>query len=252
MRAMLGQGTHHPCRRQLLAVCGASLVVSLSGLASAQAPPKAAEPPELRDGVGSPKADPPEPAKPEQPPFAESLGEEARNAAAPPALGPGPAPPVATTHEIVMTRSESAKRMMQNGWTWDLNLEAGYGHVFSSPPGGYGFVRARTGLAYVRDPVFETLGLTVEHSGLAPLAFGLQGELTWVQLGPWVQGGALLDVDGRPGALVAGGYAIWGLEMQYRDAESTGAAFAIYGKLRFPVSIFVRWLTTRPSASEVQ
>jgi hypothetical protein len=56
----------------------------------------------------------------------------------------------------------------------------------------------------------------------------------------------MLDLDKRAGVGLAGGYAIWGAELQYRDAESTGSAVAVYAKLRFPISIFVRWLTTRP------
>ncbi len=156
------------------------------------------------------------------------------------------APSPAHADPLRMTRSEAAKRLMKNGLTWDLNLEGAYGHIFSGPPRGNGFLRARTGLTQVRDPIFETLGVTVEHSGLSPVAFGLQGEITWVELGPWVQAGALLDLGGRPGVSAAGGFSILGVEMGYRDAEATGPAFAVYGKLRLPVSIFVRWLTTRP------
>ena len=40
-------------------------------------------------------------------------------------------------------------RLMRNRLTWDLNFEGGYGHIFSSPTRGGGFLRPGAGATLV-------------------------------------------------------------------------------------------------------
>jgi hypothetical protein len=131
------------------------------------------------------------------------------------------------------------QKLLERRTTIDLNLEAGLGHVFGDPGKTNAFGRARARVLLVRAPFYEALGLTYEYSGLSPLTFGVQGELAWSG-GFWGQIGALLDVShthARWGGMAALGFAIVGVEGQLRDAASTGSAWALYGKIRLPLTL---------------
>ena len=142
-------------------------------------------------------------------------------------------------------RSAAMERLLRRHTTWDLNFEGGFGHVFSSPTRGNAFVRGRAGVTFVRDPFYDTLGITYEYSGLSPATFGLQAEVAWLEKGFWAQAGLLYDVSSRAGLMSALGWALFGVEGEYRNAEATGNAWAIYGKIRLPVSLLVRVLADR-------
>lgn len=143
-------------------------------------------------------------------------------------------------------RNATAKHLMRRRLTWDLNLEGGYGYLFE--PGGpwAGFGRVRAGAALVRDPLWWTVGAIAETSRLAPGAFGVQGEVALFERGLWAQLGGVVDTHGFPGGHVALGFAAFGIEGQWRDAEAFSPHVALYGKLRVPVSVIVEWLTASP------
>ncbi len=126
--------------------------------------------------------------------------------------------------------------------TWDLNLEGGYGRFFSDPAKNTGFVRARAGVLFIRNSTYRALGLTYEYSALSPAAFGVQGEVLNLELGLWTQLGGFVDVSGHFGAQLAAGWSLFGVEGQYRAVEDRGSAFALFGKLRLPISIIARAL----------
>ncbi len=136
-------------------------------------------------------------------------------------------------------------RLMQNRLTWDLNFEAGYGHVFSSPTRGSGFLRPGLGATLVQDPFWLTLRGTYEYSRLSDATIGVQAELALFEAGLWVQVGGMMDATKghRAGFMTALGFAIFGAELEYRNAEQTGKAWAIYGKLRLPISALVQVFT---------
>jgi hypothetical protein len=136
-------------------------------------------------------------------------------------------------------------RLMKNRLTWDLNFEGGYGHIFSSPTRGGGFLRPGAGATLVRDPFWLTLRGTYEYSRLSDATIGVQAEIAWFERGLWAQVGGMMDATKghRAGFMTALGFAIFGAELEYRNAEQTGKAWAIYGKLRLPISALVQVLT---------
>ncbi|GAC1352255.1 MAG: hypothetical protein NVS3B20_15490 [Polyangiales bacterium] len=122
--------------------------------------------------------------------------------------------------------------------TWDLNLEGGYGAILKDAKPGVLFGRARGGVMRITDySIVSVLGVTCDLSSRAPLAFGLQGELLHLELGLWVQGQGLIDLKGHPGASVAVGFSLLGVELQTREYDDSGRAWGILGKLRLPVSL---------------
>jgi hypothetical protein len=131
--------------------------------------------------------------------------------------------------------------LLRRQTTWDLNLESGLGGVWATPPHhAIGFVRAGAGLTFVRDPLYDTLRVTYEYSGLSPATFGLQAEVAWFEKGFWAQGGLLYDVSGHGGLMAALGFAVLGAEVEYRTVQNVPKAWALYAKLRVPISAFVR------------
>jgi len=136
------------------------------------------------------------------------------------------------------------KKPPPNTLTWDLNIDGGVGAAFESDTHLTGFGRIRGGLLLIDEsdiasPSFSALGLTYEASDLSPAAFGIQVERMSLSTGLWGQLGAMLDIQPRPGFMAAVGWSLFGAEAQVRwdKAPGEGAFFAIYGKLRIPVSI---------------
>ncbi len=94
-----------------------------------------------------------------------------------------------------------------------------------------------------RDADVFALGATYEYANLADATFGIQGEYINDNSGWWIQLGALVDTQPRPGAMAAVGYTLLGVELQLRSYESLGATFAVYAKLRIPVGFLAYELT---------
>lgn len=86
------------------------------------------------------------------------------------------------------------------------------------------------------------LGVTYEYSSLSPAAFGVQGEVLNLELGLWAQLGGFVDVSGHFGAGLGAGWSLFGVEAQYRGAENADYTWALFGKVRLPISIIVRAL----------
>lgn len=131
------------------------------------------------------------------------------------------------------------EKLLERRTVLDLNLEGGLGQVFSDPGKLNAFGRARIGALFVRAPFYESIGITYEYSGVSPVTFGLQGEFAWAG-GIWGQAGALMDTSHSPvlwGGMAALGFAILGIETQLRDTETQGATWALYGKLRLPLTL---------------
>jgi hypothetical protein len=119
--------------------------------------------------------------------------------------------------------------------TWDLNLEGALGSTFGSGHELTGFGRARGGVLAVRDANVFALGATYEYSNFQKATFGVQGEYINDNSGFWLQLGALLDIQPRPGAMLALGYTVFGAELQVRSYEPMGVTFAAYAKIRLPI-----------------
>ena len=131
--------------------------------------------------------------------------------------------------------------------TWDANIDGAFGRYFGDSPAWTGFVRARAGVLFIREPFYNALGFTYEYSSLSKGTFGIQGEILHLDMGFWGQAGALLDVSGHPGGMVAFGLSIVGLEAQYREYDGRGSGVALYAKLRAPISIIARIFHDRSS-----
>lgn len=103
----------------------------------------------------------------------------------------------------------------------------------------------RAGVLFVRDPVFDAIGLSYEYSSLSKATFGVEFEALRIDGGTWGQLGALLDVTGRPGALLSGGWSVFGLEVQVRSIAGLGLGATVYAKLSLPLGIVARVLGER-------
>jgi hypothetical protein len=119
--------------------------------------------------------------------------------------------------------------------TWDLNVEGALGSTLGSEHALTGFGRLRAGVLAFRDANVFALGATYEFSNLEKATFGVQAEYISDQSGFWVQLGALLDVQPRPGAMAAVGYALFGAEVELRSYQAIGTNVALYATLRIPI-----------------
>jgi hypothetical protein len=172
------------------------------------------------------------------------------SAAAAPATSP--TPPAAPTTLPASAPDKATYRgpVYQHANTWDLNIEGAFGRYFGDSPVWTGFGRIRAGALFVREPLYEALGLTYEYSSLSKGTFGIQGEILHLDMGIWGQVGALLDVSGHPGGMAAIGWSLVGVEAQYREYDGRGDGIAIYAKLRIPVSIIARIFSSPPKQSK--
>jgi hypothetical protein len=134
--------------------------------------------------------------------------------------------------------------------TWDANIDGAFGRYFEGSGKWTGFVRGRAGVLFVREPLYDSIGFTYEYSPLSAATFGLQAEVLDLDLGLWAQAGGLLDIHARPGAMLALGWSLFGVEAQYRSFEGYGEGFAVYAKLRVPISILTRIFRTHHSSSK--
>lgn len=126
--------------------------------------------------------------------------------------------------------------------TWDANIDGALGYSFEGDGHLSGFGRVRGGLLFVNEediqaPAFRALGLTYEFSDFTPATFGLQFEFMSLNSGAWLQAGAMVDIQPRPGFMLAAGLSLVGVEGQVRWSEGDGAFIAIFGKLRIPLGI---------------
>jgi hypothetical protein len=92
---------------------------------------------------------------------------------------------------------------------------------------------------FARWPVFKMIGATYDWNTLSPASFGVQGELLHLSGGVWGQVGANIDVSGRPGANLAFGFSVLGVEGQYRGYEDSTYGFAVFGKVRIPIGVIL-------------
>lgn len=121
----------------------------------------------------------------------------------------------------------------------DLNLEGGAGRQFGDDPKTVGFGRARVGVMFARWPLFKMIGATYEYNNLSPATFGLQAELLHLSAGVWAQVGGMVDIHAKAGVMGSLGFSVIGVEAQYRGYEDIGYGFAVLGKLRIPVGVFL-------------
>jgi hypothetical protein len=134
--------------------------------------------------------------------------------------------------------------------TWDLNLEGALGWYFQSGPQFTGFLRARPGVLFIRDPLYFTVGATYDWSPISPATFGVQAEILHFDKGLWAQLGGLVDTHARFGGDLALGLSLIGVEGQYRSYENIGSVFAAYLKVRIPIGILVHALSRRAQHEE--
>jgi hypothetical protein len=126
--------------------------------------------------------------------------------------------------------------------TWDANIDGALGYSFAFENHFTGFARARVGLLFVNEediqaPLFRSLGVTYEFSDVSPATFGIQAESMWLNSGVWLQAGALIDIQPRPGFMLAAGLSLLGVEGQVRFSEEHGVFVSVFGKLRIPLGV---------------
>jgi hypothetical protein len=172
--------------------------------------------------------------------YVDETSPSASASAAPPAAASAVPPPAGSVRGIFEPPST----------TWDLNLEGAIGWYASGGAQFTGFLRARPGVIFIRDPLYFTVGPTYDWSPISPATFGVQGEILHLDKGLWAQIGGLLDTHARAGVDVAVGLSLLGLEGQYRSYEGIGSVFAGYVKLRLPIGILVHALSRRAQHEE--
>jgi len=148
---------------------------------------------------------------------------------------PAPAPSAATAPAPKATTYIGAPAGYRRATTWDLNIDGALGSTLGEGHALTGFGRVRGGILAVRDANVLALGLTYEYSNLQKATFGIQAEYINDNSGAWIQIGALLDTQPRPGAMLAVGYSLFGVEGQVRSYEPAGVTYALYAKLRIPI-----------------
>lgn len=229
-----------------------SIVFAQSAAPSASA--SVALPPAPPASTAAPPPAPPSSSAP----LVEQAPPPAPPASAAPSAPPPPEPPKTTTVTIggktIQVQAPSApvakKPRIKHFYTWDANLDGALGYSWEGNNHLTGFGRARFGLLYVNEedlqaPHYYSLGATYEFSDFNPATFGVQFEHMSLNSGTWVQAGLLMDIQPRPGFMLAGGLSLLGVEAQVRWAENDGAFFAIFGKLRIPISIIAIALSGR-------
>jgi len=128
---------------------------------------------------------------------------------------------------------------------WDLNVEGAFGRAFEESARWSGFGRVRGGVTFINEsdlmsPTLITLGLTYELSDLSPATVGFQGEILSIGSGMWTQIGTFVDLaQVRPGFMASMGISILGAEVQLRGDDDQSAYWALYGKLRLPLSLII-------------
>lgn len=177
------------------------------------------------------------------PPAASAEGDAPTAPAAPDVTttppSPTPAPQNPLPNAVLTGNMVPRERVI----TWDLNVDAAYGRLFSEPDARWtAFGRVRAGVMYIHDSLYFSLGPTYEISKLQPATFGLQGEVMHIETGLWCQIGALVDIAPHPGFMVAAGWSLFGIEFQAReyDTYGIGEAPAVYGKIRIPIGVIAR------------
>jgi hypothetical protein len=153
--------------------------------------------------------------------------------------------PASTTPAIPAAQKVLLGPVYQRANTWDLNIDGAFGRFFGDDARWTGFVRARAGILFVREPLYNAIGLTYEYSSLSNATFGIQAEILHLDSGFWGQVGGLLDVSGRPGIMAAVGFSLVGIEAQYRSYDGLGDGIAIYAKLRAPIGVLAYVFGTR-------
>jgi hypothetical protein len=128
---------------------------------------------------------------------------------------------------------------------WDLNVDGAFGRYLGDEGKWTGFVRARAGILFVREPFYDAIGFTYEYSSLSTATFGIQAEILHLDRGLWAQVGGLLDVSGHAGVMAAVGLSIVGIEAQYRTYDGLGDGIAVYAKLRAPIGVLAYVFGTR-------
>jgi hypothetical protein len=231
-----------PVRRRVGSLLVASALASFATVARADPPLPA---PIVSARAPTPAPDPP-PATLTPPPSAEAtpagaptghwvyVTEPKSAPPAPPARAAGPG------QDSVYARAN----------TWDLNIDGAFGRFFGDDAKWTGFVRARAGILFVREPLYSAIGLTYEYSSLSNATFGIQAEILHLDSGFWAQLGGLLDVSGHPGIMAAVGFSLVGIEAQYRTYDGLGDGIAIYAKLRAPIGVLAYVFGTRDRHKE--
>jgi len=139
--------------------------------------------------------------------------------------------------------------VLDRATTWDLDVEGGVGRYFGSSDRWAGLVRGRAGILFVRDPVYDSVGVSFEYSSLSKATFGVEVEIARVDAGFWAQAGALLDVSARPGGLISAGWSLFGLEAQLRSFPGLGLGVTVFAKVSVPIGIVAHVLGARGSKS---
>jgi len=233
-------------------IVAAALAAGLLARAASAQPAK-------QDAPTAPSALPPLPPLPPPPPSATPSATPSEPAPATPApAAPQPdattAPPAANGRVVIPRNPDTPAGLAiaaglgprERATTWDMNIDLGYGRVFSDPGHWSTFGRVRAGVLHVHDTIYLALGATYDLSSLSPATFGVQGEFLHLESGFWLQLGGFIGTPGaRPGGMAAVGFSLLGIEAQARSYDDLGSVGAVYLKVRIPIGVLVYGLTHR-------
>ncbi|HXX67515.1 MAG TPA: hypothetical protein VEK07_10055 [Polyangiaceae bacterium] len=169
--------------------------------------------------------------------------------ASPPARAQSVGSPSASAPAGGAAQRPAGPFVLDQATTWDLDVEGGVGRYFGSSDRWTGLVRGRAGILFVRDPRYDSVGVSFEYSSLAKATFGVEVEIARIDAGFWAQAGALLDVSARPGGLLSGGWSILGLEAQVRSFAGLGLGVTVFAKVSVPIGVVAHVLGARGSKS---
>ncbi len=237
----------------------ALLAAAACGSAALAAPPPMSVEPDAQtlvvDGGGEPADGSPEEVAPSDPdaalpmtlePAAQSWagGWDLRLPGAEPAGGLGASP------AGVVIKKEWANKLEHTDptgrlWiqdTWNLEVETLVGPSFERDwPFPFAFTaRLRVGALLIREPMFWNVGAYADYSTWDAGAFGVMGEVMHFTSGTWAQLSAFIDTDARMGFGVAGGWSLFGAEVQMRnDPHRDLPVWSVHAKVRIPIRMFL-------------
>ena len=126
--------------------------------------------------------------------------------------------------------------------TWNLEVETLVGPSFERDwPFPFAFTaRVRVGALLIREPIFWNFGVYADYSTWDEGAFGVSGEMLHLTSGAWGQLATFVDTDARLGFAVAGGWSLFGGEVQMRhDPNRKLPIWSLHAKVRIPIRMFL-------------
>ncbi len=135
---------------------------------------------------------------------------------------------------VFFTHSSAAEAQ-----TWDAAVDFG-GGGFSTTDGAkfFGMARIRPGILWPNGDKFWALGPYFETGSRSWGTVGVQGEYLDLKSAFWGQAMLFQDIEvGRPGVGIAGGWSVFGLELQQRSLNPEGPGVVAMAKVHLPLGV---------------